>query len=72
MMRELRKAFHRPWSPPAPKLAVHVGAALMRTDPALALAGRRCVPDLLQRHGFQFIHPDFAGAIKDLSERALD
>ena len=69
MMRSLRRAFHRPWSPPTPGPAVHVGAALMRSDPALALTGRRCVPVRLQRSGFGFRHPDFDAAINELVDR---
>ena len=38
-MRELRRALHRPWSPPAPVWAVHFGSWLMRTEPSLALTG---------------------------------
>ena len=71
MMATLRSEFHRPWSPPTPKPLVHVGAFLMRTDPALALTGRRCVPKRLLEAGFEFDHPTFADAISDLNrERA--
>ena len=66
MMRELRSALHRPWSPPTPKPLVHLGALLMRTDPALALTGRRCVPRRLSDAGFEFQHADFASAVNDL------
>jgi uncharacterized protein len=46
MMRTLRAAFHRPWSPPTPRPLVHVGAWLMRTDPALrSLAVVVCLAD---------------------------
>ena len=66
MMRELRSAMHRPWSPPTPKPLVHLGALLMRTDPALALTGRRCVPRRLLDAGFAFEHPTLAAALDDL------
>jgi hypothetical protein len=66
MMRELRSALHRPWSSPTPKLLVHIGALLMRTDPALALTGRRCVPRRLLDEGFAFEHPELGGALDDL------
>jgi uncharacterized protein (TIGR01777 family) len=66
MMRALRSALHRPWSPPTPKPLVHVGAALMRSDPALALTGRRCVPRRLTGGGFDFEHPTFSDALADL------
>ena len=66
MMAALRHALRRPWSPPTPKPLVHVGALLMRTDPALALTGRRCVPKRLLDAGFAFNHPNFDAALHDL------
>lgn len=66
MMTALRKAVRRPWSPPTPKPFVHVGARVLRTDPALALTGRRCVPRRLLDAGFAFRHPTFGPAIEDL------
>ena len=68
MMRELRSALHRPWSPPTPKPLVHVGALLMGSDPALALTGRRCVPRRLLDVGFAYEHPTFAEAVADLED----
>lgn len=69
MMAALRSALHRPWSPPTPKPLVHIGALLMRTDPALALTGRRCVPRRLLDAGFTFEHKAFSSAINDLIGR---
>jgi uncharacterized protein (TIGR01777 family) len=69
MMRALRTAFRRPWSPPTPTPLVHVGAARMRSAPALALTGRRCVPARLLERGFGFDEPDFAHALGDLVRR---
>ena len=70
MMAALRGALHRPWSPPTPKPLVHVGARLLRTDPALALTGRRCIPKRLLDAGFTFDHPRFEDALADLVGRA--
>jgi uncharacterized protein (TIGR01777 family) len=67
MMASLRRAFHRPWSPPTPRFAVHVGASLMRSDPALALTGRRCVPKRLEEQGFPFRYRDFDAALTSLT-----
>jgi uncharacterized protein len=64
-MRELRRAVRRPWSPPVPALCVRVGAALLRTDPELALLGRRCVPTRLEREGFVFDFPTLPAALAD-------
>lgn len=66
MMRTLRHALHRPWSPPSPKPFVHIGAKFMHTDPALALTGRRCVPQRLLDAGFEFKFPTFAEAMADV------
>lgn len=71
MMSELRSALHRPWSLPTPKPLVHIGALLMRTDPALALTGRRCVPRRLSDAGFEFQHPAFGVAVNDLTGRGV-
>jgi uncharacterized protein (TIGR01777 family) len=65
-MRELRKALHRPWSPPAPALMVRFGARLMATEPELALTGRRCVPARLIEMGFEFQHPNLSEALADI------
>lgn len=65
-MRELRRAVHRPWSPPIPAACVRIGAWLMRTDPELALYGRRLVPTRLSREGFQFRFPELRQALADL------
>lgn len=67
MMRALRSAFHRPWSPPTPLPLVHLGAVLMRTDPALALTGRRCIPRRLLDAGFRFELPTFDEAVERLT-----
>lgn len=66
MMATLRGALRRPWSPPTPKPLVHLGAVLMRTDPALALTGRRCVPQRLLAAGFEGDHPAFESAMEHL------
>lgn len=66
MMAALRAALHRPWSPPTPKPLVYLGAMFMRTDPALALTGRRCVPKRLLDAGFEFEHGTFSDALDAL------
>lgn len=63
-MRELRRAAHRPWSPPAPAWAVRVGSFVLRTEPELALKGRRCVPRRLLDEGFSFEHTDLAATLR--------
>jgi uncharacterized protein (TIGR01777 family) len=65
-MRALRSALHRPWSPPVPVWATRIGAFLMRTEPSLALTGRRCRPRRFLESGFQFECPELRGALADL------
>jgi uncharacterized protein (TIGR01777 family) len=65
-MRELRRAVHRPWSPPVPTWAVHIGSRLMGTEACLALTGRRCAPKRLQDIGFNFNFPMLRGALTDI------
>lgn len=67
MMRILRKELHRPWTPATPTWVLKIGAfVVFRTDPKLALTGRRAVPSKLLASGFHFEHPNFAGALSNL------
>jgi uncharacterized protein (TIGR01777 family) len=68
-MRELRRALHRPWSPPAPVWATRIGARLMGTEPSLALTGRRCRPKRFLESGFLFEFPELRRALADLLPR---
>lgn len=65
-MRELRRAVHRPWSPPVPTWAVYIGSRLMGTEPCLALTGRRCLPKRLMENGFNFKFPALREALTDI------
>jgi NAD dependent epimerase/dehydratase family enzyme len=42
---------------------------MLRTDPALALTGRRAVPSRLLQAGFAFGHEDLDETLADLSSR---
>lgn len=66
LMAALRRAAHRPPTPPTPALAVRLGALVLRSDPALALTGRRAVPKRLLAEGFPFSHPHVEEALRDL------
>lgn len=66
LMEELRRHLNRPWSPPAPAALVRLGAWAMRSDPALALTGRRCIPARLLEEGFEFEYPELGTALDDL------
>ena len=70
-MEALRRALGRPWSPPVPVWAVRLGAALMRTEAELALAGRRCLPERLIEENFKFLYTSLDEALRDLFARDL-
>jgi NAD dependent epimerase/dehydratase family enzyme len=65
-MRELRRALHRPWTPPAPEWAVKFSSRLMGTEPSLALTGCRVAPKRFFEAGFQFKFAELDPALKDL------
>ena len=69
-MRELRRALHRPWSPPVPAFAAKVGAWIMGTDASLALTGQQCTPKHFLNCGFEFEFPELRGALANLFPRA--
>ena len=65
-MRELRRVLHRPWSPPAPAFAIRIGARLIGSEPALALAGCRAEPKRWREAGFEFRHATLPAALHNL------
>jgi len=65
-MKRLRSAVHRPWSPPAPALAVKLGAYIIGTEPSIALDGQRCIPRRLDEEGFAFGHEDLSQTLHEL------
>ncbi len=65
-MRTLRQTLKRPWSPPAPAFAVHMGSWILRTEPQLALHGRRCIPRRLLDQGFEFQFLYLQDALADI------
>ncbi|WP_157252987.1 epimerase [Nonomuraea typhae] len=66
MMAAFRRVLRRPAAPPTPEFLVRLGSRVLRTDPALALTGRRCVPGRLLGMGFAFRHPRLEDALRDL------
>lgn len=65
-MRELRRALHRPWSPPVPALFVRAGAWLMGSEGDLALLSSRCAPRRFLERAFQFQFPTLREAFANL------
>lgn len=66
LMSTLRTLLQRPAALPTPAFAVRAGALLLRTDPELALLGRRCVPGRLLAADFEFAYPDLRPALENL------
>lgn len=69
LMATLREVLRRPIAPPTPAWLLRAGSLLLRTDPALALTGRRCVPRRLEESGFEFRFPELRPALEDLLAR---
>jgi uncharacterized protein (TIGR01777 family) len=70
-MRELRRALHRPWSPPAPAWAIRFGAGLMKSEPSLALAGCRVSPKNLAARQFSFQFLELPQALKSIFQSPI-
>jgi uncharacterized protein (TIGR01777 family) len=66
LMRQLRRAMRRPWSPPVPGLALKIGARLMGTEASLALDGCRVLPRRLTEARFEFQFPELDAALRDI------
>ena len=65
-MVALRRALHRPWSPPVPALAVRVGARVMQTEPSLVLNSQCCAPIRFLEAGFEYQFPQLPAALENL------
>ena len=68
-MRELRRALHRPWSPPAPVFAVKIGSRLMGSEASLALVSQRCAPKNFLATGFEFQFSNLRAALENFYPR---
>ena len=69
LMRELRRAWHRPWSPPVPKWAVQTGARIIGLEGSLAFSSQRCVPKHFLAQGFEFKFPKIETALAEIVTR---
>ena len=65
-MRQLRRALHRPWSPPVPAPFARLGAWLMGSEGDLALLSYRCTPHRFLEHGFTFLIANLNPPLGDL------
>lgn len=66
LMRALRRVHRCPWSPPVPTWAVRLGCFVLRTEPVLALTGRRAEVGRLLETGFCFESATLAAALEDV------
>lgn len=66
LMRDLRQALHRPWSPPVPVFAARIGARLMGTEARLALSSHRCMPRRFLDRQFPFEYPQLRDALAEI------
>jgi NAD dependent epimerase/dehydratase family enzyme len=69
-MRELRRAWHQPFGPPAAAWMIELGTRIMGTESELVLKSRRAVPTLLLKHGYAFSFPTWPAAATDLVARS--
>jgi uncharacterized protein len=68
-MRALREAWGIRVGLPAPAPLLEIGTFVMRSESELVLKSRRVVPGRLHEAGFEFRHPTWAEAARDLCER---
>ena len=67
LLATLRTVLRMPWSPPTPAIAIRLGSRfIFKTDPLLALTGRRALPTKLTSAGFEFRQPELRLALDDL------
>jgi len=71
-MRSLRRAHGRPWCPPTPAPLVRLGCFILRTEPVLALTGRRVLPKRFMEMGFDFRFPNLSDALANIIGDAGD
>jgi uncharacterized protein len=71
-MRALRDAWGTRVGLPAPERLLEVGTFVMRSESELVLKSRRVVPGRLLDAGFEFHHPTWPEAARDLVARWKD
>ncbi len=68
-MRLFREAWGTRLGPPAFSWMITLGAFFMRTETELVLKSRRVTPGRLLQSGFEFHHPEWSEAVRDLCLR---
>jgi uncharacterized protein (TIGR01777 family) len=69
-MRVLREAWGTRIGLPTPGPILEMGTFLMRTESELVLKSRRVIPGRLLKAGFEFRHPEWPAAAKELVARS--
>ena len=65
-MAALRRVMGVPSGIPAPRFALEIGSAVIRTETELVLKSRWVVPERLLAAGYTFRHPDLEPALRDI------
>jgi uncharacterized protein len=68
-MRALREAWGTRVGLPARRWMLEIGSVLLRTESELVLKSRRVVPARLTESGFEFLHPTWPEAARDLCQQ---
>jgi NAD dependent epimerase/dehydratase family enzyme len=69
VMATLRRVLRVPFGMPLPRIALEVGARVIRTETELILKSRWVLPKRLLDAGFEFRYPDLEGALRDILNR---
>ena len=71
VMATLRRVLGVPFGMPLPRIALEVGARVIRTETELILKSRWVLPKRLLDAGFEFRYPDLEGALRAILNRPL-
>ena len=69
VMATLRRVLGVPFGIPLPRIALEVGARVIRTETELILKSRWVLPKRLLDAGFEFRYPDLEGALRQILKR---
>jgi uncharacterized protein (TIGR01777 family) len=69
VMATLRRVLGVPFGVPLPRIALELGARVIRTETELILKSRWVLPKRLLDAGFVFEHPDLEEALRDILDR---
>ena len=67
LMAHIREYVGVPVGIPAPAFLLRAAAAVLRTNPALALDSVRALPGVLKASGFEFRYPQLAAAFREMA-----